>query len=336
MLKILRFVLLCLGVALAAYLFWKHSGQISQALRDVGWGFAVYMAASFAIYALDTWGWRFAFMAGQPHVGFGHLFSVRMAGEAANKVTPLASMGGEPLKAYLLTRHGSSGLDAAASVAIAKNTMTLAQIAFIFVGVVLGFGLLPGRAEVLLGFAVFPGMIFSAIAVTAVVDLKLRRQRRREGEEATETGKSRFRVVVEMWSRVADFFWARPIPFLLSFLCFFVGWAAGTLELLAGAWAMGYPLDVRSALVLEALLVSINMATFFIPANAGSQEGGFVYLSAMFGLAGPLGVTLAVLRRCRDVIWVLYGLGYLAVTEGRILFRPAPVDRSQEVSPSRS
>jgi hypothetical protein len=73
---------------------------------------------------------------------------------------------------------------------------------------------------------------------------------------------------------------------------------------------------------MEGLLVSINMATFFIPANAGSQEGGFAYLAPLMGLTATNGVALAVLRRCRDVVWVLFGLAYLAFTEGKLLVRP--------------
>jgi hypothetical protein len=64
------------------------------------------------------------------------------------------------------------------------------------------------------------------------------------------------------------------------------------------------------------------MATFFIPANAGSQEGGFALLTPLVGLTTGHGLVLAVLRRCRDAIWIGFGLAYLAVTEGRIVFRP--------------
>ncbi|HTE20095.1 MAG TPA: lysylphosphatidylglycerol synthase domain-containing protein, partial [Armatimonadota bacterium] len=161
MLKAVRLLLLLGGVALAAYLVAQHSRDIGESLRQVGWGFAAYMAASFVVYALDSWGWRSAFVEGQPHTGFWRLFSIRMAGEAVNKVTPLASMGGEPLKGYLLTRAGTSSTHALASVAIAKNVMTLAQIAFIFCGVGLAWAALPGKTGLLIGLALFPGLILS-------------------------------------------------------------------------------------------------------------------------------------------------------------------------------
>jgi uncharacterized membrane protein YbhN (UPF0104 family) len=349
MLKALRFVLLVAGVSGAAYLVWRYSPEVSLALRHVGWGFTLYLAASFAVYALDAWGWRRVFAASQPHVGFWRLFSIRMAGEAVNKVTPLASMGGEPLKAYLLTRDGASTNDAVASVAVAKNVMTLAQIAFIFCGIAVVLPFHPENRALLLGLGIFPGIILSAIVVTAIADYRLRRKRggekRGEGGESspqpeTPTGRMACNLqtatcdeqpverrplrgrALDLWAQVADFFWAHPREFAASFFLFFLGWAAAALELLAAAHLVGFELTVADALALEALLVSVNMATFFIPANAGAQEGGFALLAPVMGIAAGHGVVLAVLRRCRDVIWVAFGLLYLGATEGRVLFRP--------------
>lgn len=314
-----KLVLFIFGIGVAIYLIAQHADIVRESLARVGWGFSLYMAASFVVYALDTWAWRLVFSRDIPQIGFGRLFSIRMAGEAVNKVTPLASMGGEPLKAYLLNRCGGQGGEALASVAVAKNIMTLAQIAFIFVGVAISLTIAPGRSAALYGLAIFPGIILTAMIVTAILDHRLRRSKRRSETKEPPVHQNN---VLALWAQFADYFWANPGAVLLSFLVFFLGWAAGALELLAAAYLLGFPLSVRDALAYEALLASVNMATFFIPANAGSQEGGFTYLGPLLGLP-PYGVALAVLRRCRDVVWVLFGLGYLGVTEGRILVRPA-------------
>lgn len=331
MARAVKLLLLLLGLCLAGFLVREHSAALADSLRRVGWGFLPFFSASFLVYALDTWGWRLVFLPGQAPVGFSRLFSVRMAGEAVNKITPLASMGGEPLKGYLLARDGTLLTGALASVAIAKNVMTLAQIAFIFGGVALAARALPGRLLFLLGFTLFPGLVLAAILVTAAVDLRLRRKRRPEPTPEPAPPR-KGRAALELWAQVADFYWAHPRAFALSFLLFFLGWAAGALELLAGAAALGFALSMSDALALEALLCSVNMATFFIPANAGSQEGGFAFLAPLLGVAGPHGLALAVLRRCRDVLWVGFGVLYLAATEGRVLFRPV---EAQGITPAQ-
>lgn len=315
-----KLVLFVLGIGVAIYLIAQHAGTVRESLTRVGWGFGICLAASFVVYALDTWGWRLAYGGDLSQVSFARLFSIRMAGEAVNKVTPLASMGGEPLKAYLLSRCGAPSGEALASVAVAKNVMTLAQIAFIFVGVGVALTMVPGKSAALLGMAIFPGIILTAMLVTAVLDHRLRRSKKVAAVESTPPENPH--SIMALWGQFADFFWAHPGAVFASFMAFFLGWAAGALELLAAAYLLGFPLSLKEAIAYEALLASVNMATFFIPANAGSQEGGFTYLAPLLGLP-PYGVALAVLRRCRDLVWVVYGLAYLGITEGRILAKPA-------------
>jgi len=329
MLRAAKLLLLLAGIGVALWLAGRHAGDLRDSLGRMGWGFGAYMAASFTVYALDTWGWRLVFARAQPPVGFWRLFSMRMGGEAVNKITPLASMGGEPLKAYLLTaRGGAAPADALSSVAVAKNVMTIAQVLFIFAGVLLAVPRLPGREGLLLALTLFPGGVLGAIIVTAVIDHRLRR---RGGGSRPSPRVGGRRAALALWSQMADFYWAHPREAAASLLLFFLGWAAGALELLAATLFLNLPLTLADALVLEALLCSVNMATFFIPANAGSQEGGFALLAPLLGLTAGHGVTLAVLRRARDVLWVGFGVLYLALTEGRVLFRPAAAAAEEAV-----
>jgi glycosyltransferase 2 family protein len=317
MLKAARLILLCLGLAVAYHLLREHGESVRESLSRVGWRVIPYLGATLLVYTLDTWGWRLAFLDGQPPAPFVALFNIRMAGESVNKVTPLASLGGEPLKAYLLTRHGSTAADAGSSVFISKNTITLAQVTFIYLGIAVAWSLLPGKGRVLLGFGVFPSLVLGAMLVAAVLDLRLRRRKKRQGGEG-----ERVPPALALWGKVADYFWSNPRGFALSTLLFFLGWAAGTLEQLAAAYALGFHLTLAEAFAIEALLISVNMATFFIPVNVGTQEGAFAFIAPLFGLSSATGLALAVLRRVRDVVWILYGLAYVGLTEGRIVFKP--------------
>jgi uncharacterized protein (TIRG00374 family) len=329
--KAIRFLLLAGGLGLAAYIVHANAGAIREALGRVGWGFALYVLASSLIYLCDGAAWHFTFVKGQPPVGFLKLFSIRMAGEALNKVTPLASMGGEPLKALLLTRTGSNLRDAAASVAISKNCITLAQIGFIFVAVAMALPLFPAKTGLILSFAIFPGIIFAAMIVTAILDVSLRRRQKlllEQKEEAPVSDpnakKTLKQEMIDMWAQCADFYWENPRASAIAFVLFFLGWAGGAVETWVGARLLGLELSAYQAVVVEGLLVGINMATFFVPANAGAQEGGRAFLAPLMGLTTPGGVALAVLRRCRDVVWIGYGLLYLFATEGRILVQADP------------
>jgi len=331
--KLPRLILFLGGLGLAGWLVFHHAGASGEALRRAGpGGFLLYLAASAPTHALSTWAWRLGFTRGQPETAFTRLFMIRLAGEAANKVTPMASLGGEPVKAYLLARDGAPMRDAITSVAIAKNVMVLAQIAFMFLGIGLACSLRPDRARVLLALGSFPLFVLSGILVTVFLDLRLRRLRKHEAVLETGPppapgawGKARagIRAMAEVWGRVIDFFWDSPRAFLLCLLFFFLAAVGGALETWTGCRLLGFPVSPLEALTLEALLMAVNFSTFFIPANAGSQEGGFALLTPVVGLVSSQGVALAVLRRCRDLLWVGLGLAYLALREGRVLFEPA-------------
>ncbi len=320
--KVLRLVLLVAGAIVAFVVMRPHAGALLDALRQVGPRFVGIQLASALVFLLDALGWRLAFVLGQAPVGFLRLFNIRMAGEALNRITPIASMGGEPVKAMLLTRATGHAYGNLASVAIAKNTMTLAQISFIFTGIVFALIARPDRSALLLWLGAFPGLVLTAMLVTAVLDTMFRRARRSSDSAAGGAG-DRWRAVrvrvLSVWSEVADFYWNQPLAFLLSFLAFYLGWAAGAIELYLTVRALGFELDWREAFAAEALITSVTMATFFIPANVGSQEGGFALLSHLYALSEPVTLAMAVVRRCRETVWVLYGLVCLFLMEGRIL-----------------
>ena len=51
--------------------------------------------------------------------------------------------------------------------------------------------------------------------------------------------------------------------------------------------------------------------TFFIPGSLGAQEGGYTLLLMSFGYTEVTGITFALLRRFREIFWILIGLGCL-------------------------
>ena len=72
-------------------------------------------------------------------IPFWRVLAIRTAGEVVNMTTPTAYVGGEPLKAYLLTKHHVPMVEGLASVVIAKTTKTIAEVVFILMGIALAF-----------------------------------------------------------------------------------------------------------------------------------------------------------------------------------------------------
>ena len=66
-----------------------------------------------------------------------------------------------------------------------------------------------------------------------------------------------------------------------------------------------------------ALSVFIKGGTFFIPGSLGAQDGGNMLLLSAFGYSDVTGITFALLRRFRELVWIGLGLLCLALVGGR-------------------
>jgi uncharacterized membrane protein YbhN (UPF0104 family) len=92
---------------------------------------------------------------------------------------------------------------------------------------------------------------------------------------------------------------------------------AGALEIWVAAWALGTPISIADALLIEALIQTLISAAFVVPGALGVQEAGFIGLAVLVGLDPAAGAALAVARRLRDVVLFLPGLLVWAWMERR-------------------
>src|SRR5262249_9300587 len=129
--RIVRAVFLALGLASVGYLIaFTGVETLLTPIRPLSWRVAVCIVFPYTCVAvLRTLAWRLAF----PHmrVPFSRLFAVRLAGEALNFGT--ASIGGEPVKAYLL-RPSVSLVEASTAQLVDKTSITVAQVLFLALG----------------------------------------------------------------------------------------------------------------------------------------------------------------------------------------------------------
>jgi hypothetical protein len=61
-------------------------------------------------------------------------------------------------------------------------------------------------------------------------------------------------------------------------------------------------------------MVFIKGGTFFIPGSLGAQDGSNPLLLKAFGYSDVTGITFALLRRFRELVWIGIGLLCLART----------------------
>ncbi len=274
---------------------------------------------SAAMYVLETYGWRLTLGPGAATVSFWRLLVIRTAGEVVNMTTPTAYLGGEPLKAYLLTRYRIPMVEGLASVVIAKTTMTMAQVCFILLGVALAFWSLEGASsseQTVLAAFVSVGLLAFGVAAFIMVQrwgifTWLLTSLRALGinvaylEAREDKLRSLDRTIFEFYTRNRRGFYS-------SMGMFFLGWLAEALEVYVIIYYLGGPAELLSAVSIGALAVFIKGGTFFIPGSLGVQDGGNLLLLTAFGYSEVMGITFALLRRFRELAWIVIGLLCLA------------------------
>ena len=339
----LRRILLVLGLLTFSGLIW-HIGpaRIIQAVISLGpVAVLLILLPSLVMYAVEAYGWRLTLGSHAHRLSFWRLFAIRTAGEVVNMTTPTAYVGGEPLKAYLLKRHGVPIVDAMASVVTAKTTMTLAEVVFILMGVVLSFWTM-GAANTHPGAASGGSTPVGAAAFTVMLLLfgtlvLLTMQRRglfigllsllRRCRIRISYLESREEKLHALDTAINDFYVRDRHGFILSTGMFILGWLAEALEVYAILFFIGPPADVLMSISIAALAVVIKGGAFFIPGSIGAQEGGYLLLLMAHGYSGVAGITFAILRRVRELVWIMIGLICLTALGG---FRePIPVDDGQ-------
>ena len=125
------------------------------------------------------------------------------------------------------------------------------------------------------------------------------------GEKSTEK-KTRF---LKLDHEIKKFYSTDPRRFFGSIFFNFFGWFTGTFEVYWIAKILGMPIGFAEAWLLEALIQVLRIITFLIPSSIGTQEGGILLIFMQFGFDKSLGLTFAIIRRIREVIWLGLGLG---------------------------
>ena len=274
--------------------------------------FGLILLPMILVYGLEALGWQLTLGSHARTVGFMRLFAIRMAGETVNVTTPTAYVGGEPLKAFLLKRYGVPMVDGLASVITAKTTMTFAQVLFILLGLALAFWILEDSGHSWVAMLVSVGVLGFGVGLFLLL------QRHGIGVGCLTLLRAcgirfgflekREPQLQELDGTIRSFYSQHRQTFYAALAIFFLAWLTETLEVYAILYYLGVSIDVWAAISIAALTVLIKGGTFFIPGSLGAQEGGYTLLLMSFGYSEVTGITFALIRRLREILWILLGL----------------------------
>jgi uncharacterized membrane protein YbhN (UPF0104 family) len=116
---------------------------------------------------------------------------------------------------------------------------------------------------------------------------------------------------------LTEFYGASLKRFALVLATSFCNWILGAFGVWITMLLIGSSITFADAWIIEAMAQMVRASTFFIPASIGAQEAAIMlFTSALTGQASS-GLAVALLRRAREVIWVISGLAVSAKLLGR-------------------
>lgn len=304
-----------LGLVLFAYFVSQAGvGEIVSGIQRLGAGFILILAISSIRYIVRALAW-IRCIEPPYRLPFRSAFAARLMGDALGNIIPFVSAAvSEPSKAVFVKDRVPLMVGLSA-LAIENIFYALSVTLFIFAG----------TATLLLTFSLPKGLRYASIGalVTTLLILPLvygiiRGQIRflsgvlgylgDRGVARKFINKLKPRAQ-SLEERVYGFYSTSQRSFISIFaldMCFHL---AGVLEIfITLSFISPIAPTLTQAFILESVNRIINVAFKFIPLRAGVDEGGTGSVSKALGFAKDIGVTLAIVRKGRDIFWAAIGI----------------------------
>ncbi len=314
------------GVALIAWILWAVGWPAIEANLSVIGGWFVALAAFYVFAELAfTAGWWVLIDRQLRHSKFMRLFGVYLASHTINYLIPSGNFAGEPVRADL-SRESLGLSHALASITVHKHAEFLSQWLF----------LTAGMAVCLTQFDLSTPMKLAAAALLGGlgVALVLMTWALRKGSFLPILHwLARWRLLasrLQSYQPMAEAIDANIQTFYSSKQghCFaaatgwcLVGWCGGLVETYVILRLLSPTAGWETAVAVETLAMILNSLLVFVPGRIGIAEGVRVGVFVLLGLPAAQGVAYGLVRRGRELIWIVPGLVVLLKRYGGRLGR---------------
>ncbi len=310
-----------LGLAVVTALIgYQGAATVAGFVASTGWGIVLLMLLYLPHLAISTVSWRLLFAAGRVP-GYGEAMYAKWIGGSVNWLLPVASIGGELVKARLITQAAVRGTDAGASVIVDKTVQALSVLLWALVGLSL---LVLLKADPALAVTVLFGFALFAVGISIFLMIQ------RAGAFGFIAGFLAKATGGEYWGRLADkademdatirALYDRPGRIVVAVLLRLSARVVLAGEVWLAAYLMGFPIGIVEALMLKSLAAAARSAAFPIPGGLGAQEASYMAFGALIGLSPELMLSVSLVTRVRELLIGLPGLVAWQLSEGRALF----------------
>jgi Lysylphosphatidylglycerol synthase TM region len=253
--------------------------------------------------------WSDALQGEDVSVGLSELVGVRLASQAMGYLTVLGPVISEPMKIRLLETPNEP-----------TTTATLLDDGvYWFTSALLAIGGIVSLSLVAVHGSAYRSIPLILVLACPLVIIRRRRPVLSGLPRALDTRVPSWLARAErLEASIRDFRSNQPA---LVNRMFWIGLACQVLiafEVVVVLRALHLPIRFLAVLAIEGITLTLKIISGWIPARLGSDEGGAISAFALIGLSPILGLSLALTRRIRDLLWALIGIMWLVRNSHRL------------------
>lgn len=309
--KIIKIIALIVAV-LTLYLFVRvvDIQQVLASVGQIGYNFIILILVTGTAYWLAAYGWKFCIPGDLP-LSVTDLFFVRHLGEMVSIINPAGILGGEAVKVYLLSEKGLKKTNTITSLMISRVLMALSQILLFTLTCIVV--LLSGH-HFLRDLPSVPFRYYLAVPLIIVlICLACRSIYLRKIVSNLKVSQ----IIKRLWTKyqvketVTEFrvFWkGNKKGLYIAFLFFSMHWITGSLEIYFILKFLGIKAGILPVLFVDMGIVLFKSAGVLVPGQLGIEEFANKVMLLAIGLPDTqVWITVSVLRRARQLFWILLG-----------------------------
>ncbi len=314
------------GIGVIVYMIYRLGpGRIAANMHAVNWGIFVLVLLRGVRYICQPLAWKLILADRERKISFWKLFKTNLQGESLNYIT-VTRIGGEPLKAVMI-KGPVTLAESAASVIVLKFSTIFAFWLVITSGfmVTLLNSDVTGEIKRNIGLGVLGLTLFLAtfswlqrVGVYSPVSwlmkkLKLAGWISSQFKLKRELISQQVLRLTRLDSEILEAYRSRPGRVILAVIAMCIAWA----EEIVFVWVTLRFLNMQENWLLPTVVATIsllfNSLFFFVPLRAGTQEGTMVLAFTLLDLSEPVGLSVAILKRIRELFWVFLGLSLFSL-----------------------
>ena len=316
-------ILIGLGVV-ALLVAWQGADRVAGHFGSADW--AIFLVVLFALPELCLSGasWRCLFPR-EERPSVRNVLAAMWFGSSVNLLLPVATIGGEVVKARVLLQRGLRAALAVASVFVDKAVQAISILAWTLVGLAflllreppgdLVFTVVLGAALLLLGIAGFIALQ-QARPFGFMIRRALALGRSERWQSLVDDASGLDESIRALYRRRGGLALASAIRLIARIVLAGEVWLA--------AWLMGIPVGFAEAVILKSLGMALRSAAFVVPGGIGLQEGAYVALGLIIGLPPDATLSLSLAGRLRELVFAVPGLFLWQLSEGRVMLARRP------------